>query len=525
MIGYPTVNASETFVRKLSILWLISQWLLQGLASAQALHTATDNFSGESREGSKVTQAGVSDATSGNFTTGMPFKNPPIISSKNGRLDLRLTAAKKTVSISGKNVGARVYAISSGNQSYDYSFMPPILSIDPGDTVIATLVNKLGESTNLHTHGFTVSPTGNQDNIFVDLENGKPFTYNYTVPPDMPYGSYWFHPHYHGSTEEQVFGGLSGLIYVRGIEQLLPAELRRIEHKFMGLKDLQLTRQNTILADDIDSNAATTRTINGQIQPVIRMHPGETQMWHIGNISADIFYSLSAPGLSLTIIDEDGNPYNQPLTTQSLYMPPGKRFDVLVQAPTAGHYSLVTEAISTGPAGDNYPYTLMATVLVEGSPVNLTPIPSQLGTLDDLSKAKVAQSRIFDLSENQDTDEFFLNHRQFDPNHVDATPKTYTVEEWTIKNHAPEIHPIHVHVNDMQVMSVNGVPQTARSHVDTYAVPSAAMDASGALRPGEIVVRIRFMDLVGPYPLHCHILAHEDKGMMGVINVTSPGSE
>lgn len=438
---------------------------------------------------------------------------------------MRLTAARKTVEIAGQNIGARVYAVSSGNQSYDFSFMPPVIAINPGDNLVATLVNKLGEETNLHTHGFTVSPTGNQDNIFVELDHGKSFTYNYKVPSDMPPGSYWYHPHYHGLTEAQVFGGLSGLIYTRGLESLLPAELRGIEQKFLGLKDFQLGKKNTIPSADIDSNAPTTRTINGQIQPVIRMRPGETQLWHIGNISADIFYSLAASGLTLTIIDEDGNPYTQPLRSENLLMPPGKRFDVLVQAPTAGHFSLVTEPYSNGPVGDSYPYALMATVIVEGNPVNLAPLPSTLATLDDLSKAKVNQTRVIELSENTESEQFYLNQRQFDPNYVDATPKTDTVEEWVIKNYSQEIHPIHVHVNDMQVMSINGVSQTARSHVDTYGVPFATQDASGNLTPGEIVVRTRFQKLVGPYVLHCHILGHEDNGMMGVINVTTPGSE
>lgn len=460
-----------------------------------------------------------------NWVVGLPFKNPPIISSKNGKLDVRLTAARKTVEIAGKNIGARVYAVSSGNQSYDFSFMPPVIAINPGDNLVATLVNKLGEETNLHTHGFTVSPTGNQDNIFVELDHGKSFTYNYKVPSDMPPGSYWYHPHYHGLTEAQVFGGLSGLIYTRGLESLLPPELRDIEQKFLGLKDFQLDRKNTIPSADIDSNAPTTRTINGQIQPVIRMRPGETQLWHIGNISADIFYSLAAPGLTLTIIDEDGNPYTQPLRSENLLMPPGKRFDVLVQAPSAGHFSLVTEPYSNGPVGDSYPYALMASVVVEGNPVNLAPLPSTLATLDDLSKAKVNQTRVIELSENTESEQFYLNQRQFDPNYVDATPKTDTVEEWVIKNYSQEIHPIHVHVNDMQVMSINGVSQTARSHVDTYGVPFATQDASGNLTPGEIVVRTRFQKLVGPYVLHCHILGHEDNGMMGVINVTTPGSE
>jgi suppressor of ftsI len=470
-------------------------------------------------------QAQVSAAESGQLSSGQPFRNPPIVKSQHGKLDVRLTSNKVVVPISGKKVGARAYAMSSGDHAFDYSFMPPILWVSPGDNMQVTLLNKLGEPTNLHTHGFFISPIGNQDNIFVNLDNGKTFTYNYQIPSDSSPGSYWFHPHYHPLVEEQVFGGLSGMIYMEGLEALLPAELRNIEQKFLGLKDFQLTKGNTIPSRDIDSNAPTTRTINGQVQPIIKLRPNETQLWHIGNIGADIFYDLVASGLEVTIIAEDGNPFDRPLRAESLYMPPGKRFDVLVKAPEAGTYQLLTKAISTGPTGDNYPQTLMASVLVDGSPVEPIPTPSSLVPFDDLRSARIDKNRVFDLSENTTTNQFFINERQFNENHVDATPKTQTVEEWVLRNYATEIHPIHVHVNDMQVISINGKPWDARSQVDTFPIPYATPDSSGQMIPGEVVVRTRFRQFIGPYVMHCHILAHEDSGMMTVINVTTPGSE
>ena len=488
--------------------------------------TDTSPHSGHEHQGILPSkQPMVSQAVSGQVSTGLPFKNPPIITSQNGRLDVRLTASKEVVNISGKLVGARVYAASSKDRSYPYSFMPPVLSLEPGDNLQVTVLNKLGEPTNLHTHGFFISPIGNQDNIFVDLDSGKTFNYNYDIPSDINPGSYWYHPHYHPLVEEQVFGGLSGLIYMRGLESLLPPEFRGIQQKFLGLKDFQVTKANTIPNNNIDSDAPTVRTINGQVQPVIKMRPGETQLWHIGNIGADIFYSLALTGLSVTVIAEDANPLDRPLPTQSLYMPPAKRFDVLVQAGAAGAYPLITQAISTGPAGDNYPETLMATIAVAGSAETPMGIPAYFNPFDNLKNAKVIATRHFDLSENMNTNQFYINERQFNENFVHSTPKTNTVEEWVIRNYAQELHPIHVHVNDMQVMSVNGVPQDSRSYVDTYAIPYATQDSSGRLLPGEVVVRTRFREFIGPYVLHCHILAHEDNGMMTVINVTTPGSE
>ena len=137
---------------------------------------------------------------------------------------MRLNAGAKPVKISGKTVNARVYAVSAYGRDYPYAFMPPTLVLDPGDNLKINLTNRLGEPTNLHTHGFFISPSGNQDNIFVDLTSGKSFLYNYYLPQDISPGSFWYHPHYHPLVEEQVFGGLSGFIYIRGLEGLLPPD-------------------------------------------------------------------------------------------------------------------------------------------------------------------------------------------------------------------------------------------------------------------------------------------------------------
>jgi FtsP/CotA-like multicopper oxidase with cupredoxin domain len=325
--------------------------------------------------------------------------------------------------------------------------------------------------------------------------------------------------------EEQVFGGLSGLIYVRGLEKLLPPELQGITQQFLGLKDFQVNKGNTIPSSNINSDAPTNRTINGLVNPVMNMRPGETQLWHIGNISADIWYELAIEGLQFTVVAVDANPVDKTWTTSTLIMPPAKRYDVLVQAPVSGKYHLITKAMNTGPAGDSYPQAVMATLNVKGKPVAPAALPQQIQPLDDLAKYTVDRRRMSVLSENQNTNQFYINERQFDANKVDATPVTGSVEEWTFVNTSEELHPIHVHVNDAQVMSINGVAQNSQSWIDTFPIPYATQDAQGKWIPGEVVVRTKFRQFVGPYVFHCHILAHEDNGMMSIINVTSPGSE
>lgn len=108
------------------------------------------------------------------------------------------------------------------------------------------------------------------------------------VPDDMSPGTYWYHSHEHGISEEQVFSGLSGAIGVQGLERRLPAELRDMPQKLFALKDLQV-KGGAIVTKNIDSAAPTTRTVNGFVAPRFEIAPGETQMWRLANISADIW--------------------------------------------------------------------------------------------------------------------------------------------------------------------------------------------------------------------------------------------
>jgi len=113
------------------------------------------------------------------------------------------------------------------------------------------------------------------------------------------------------------------------------------------------------------------------------------------------------------------------------------------------------------------------------------------------------------FSEDPQTDLYYINGRAFDHNRVDVTAQFGTVEEWTIRNVSQEEHPFHIHQGGFQVMSVNGVPYNARGQQDTVMLPVG----------GDVVMRKPFRDFTGKFVYHCHILNHEDAGMMAVIEV------
>ncbi|MEZ0091155.1 multicopper oxidase family protein [Streptacidiphilus sp. EB129] len=483
------------------------------------------------------------------MTAGAPFRDPEDADTvTDPHLTITLDAAQTRFDLSGRTVWGR---------SYNGDFIAPTIHLVPGSSVAIHLVNHLKVATNLHFHGLHVSPSGQSDDPFLCVVPGGSTTYRLAVPTDQPLGTFWYHSHAMGTTcpapgspdmsdmpgmsdptdptaasgataapgdvEDQIFAGLSGALVVGDDRTLLPAALRHITVHTMVLKDVQIDASGHIVQNtattSINSNNPTVRLVNGQLRPVVSMRPGETQLWRLVNAGADIFYQPHLNGYHFTVIGEDGTPVAKVTTADTLLLPPGKRYDVLVTADTRpGRTWLQTTAYSNGPQGDSYPQANLLRVDVTGRPER--PLPAVSGAIPtapaDLSGAAIAQHRTVNLSENDDGTVFYINGKQFSmTSSVFATPaRLGTVEEWTIVNTSGEDHPFHLHTNAFQVMSVNGTPLPYTNVQDIVPVPHAVNGV-----PGTVVLRVAFTDFPGTWMFHCHIAAHEDNGMMSYINV------
>ena len=426
------------------------------------------------------------------------FREPLVAASSAGVLRVSLTPKPSVVSVGGRR--ATVMA-------YDGQYIPPTLRVRPGDTIKLRLVNALAEPTNLHTHGLTVSPRGNSDNVFLTVAPGQTQDYEIRLPTNHPSGLFWYHPHPHGFSDEQTRNAMSGALIVDGLLDPFPT-LRHLPERLLLLKDLQVENGRVSLTH-IGKN--TIRTINGIVNPVIVLRPGETELWRIGNIGGDLYYSLRLDGHRFQVVARDGNRRARLTTTDSLRLSPGARVEVLVTAAAPGTYLLRTRDIDTGPAGNQYAGTVMATVRVEGSPATRVVLPPALLPVEDLRK-KVTNRRTIVLTESKDGNTFFIDGKVFDVDRTDIRVKLGAVEEWTIRNEADELHTFHIHQGPYQLIEINGVPQPADDHRDIVDVPIR----------GEVKVIIPFTNplIVGRFVYHCHILSHEDKGMMATIEVT-----
>jgi FtsP/CotA-like multicopper oxidase with cupredoxin domain len=431
--------------------------------------------------------------------TSTPLREPAMIASHDGVLSTTLVAERRAVQVAGRRVWANVY---------NGSFVGPTLLVRPGDQVHVRLVNHLREPTNLHFHGLHVSPAGHADNVSVSVPPGGAHEYSFRLPTDAYSGTYWYHSHADMTSEAQVFAGLSGVLEVAGLSASLPAGLRGVAERFLALKDLQVAN-GSIVSDHIDSNAPTTRTVDGQLDPALTIAPGETQLWHLANVGADIFYYLGLDGHRFRVIGQDGNPVVRTWTSARLVLPPGKRFDVLVRGGAPGVARLRTLAYNQG--GDRYPERILATLRTAGLARAPVAAPIHFVTAPDLRRQPAARMRRFVFSETHADMGFFINGRTYDRRRVDVRARLNTVEQWTLENHTDEQHPFHLHTYRMQVVSVNGRPRRFLGYQDEVVLPIR----------GRVVVRIAFRDFTGLTVFHCHILAHEDHGMMGNLEVSS----
>jgi suppressor of ftsI len=484
--------------------------LLAGIAVALAALAATGSLATGSTSDANARAASRSDC----HESAPPilhdgFPEPPTRYSRGGRLDVALTAALGKVAIGGKLVTAL---------SYDGSFPGPTLVICAGDRLTVHLENDLSEPTNLHTHGFHVSPEANHDNVFVRVEPHQSFTYEYDIPRDMPAGSYWYHPHLHPYVEPQIFGGLAGAIVQEGGLDDLPA-LRHVPQRWIVIQNTQVRAGKVVPVGD-SSESGAKLYVNGAIDPTAKIRPGQLQRWRIFNADADRFVVLRLPhGQRFQLLAEDGHTLARALTVKTLLMAPGSRRDVLVRGGRPGAYPLKAMPFAQFPGADKQadggpvPGETLLTLRSAGraQPTRF-PARAALSRPLDLRRDHVDRKRTIvfnEMTEPSGAAKFTLDGMTFDPNRTDVTMKLGSVEQWTLVNETSEWHTFHIHINDFQVVSVAG-----------KAVPYVDDEDNAALPPhSHTVVLMQPTDFTGKFVFHCHVTFHEDHGMMATVQV------
>jgi FtsP/CotA-like multicopper oxidase with cupredoxin domain len=430
-------------------------------------------------------------------------------------------------------------------------------------------------TTNVHYHGLNTSPIAPGDEAIKTLiKPGEIYTYKVKVPNDAPPGMNWFHPHVHMLAQEQGLSGLSGALIVEGMGRAYPKTQLLPEQVFV-LRDQQPIRNPDTNDDqsfkDVSINYVPIITRPASVPATIVMRPGQAQFWRVANTSADSYMNLQVRygGVpqNLEVVARDGVVLDQdnglpkliPTYAQSILVPPASRAEFIVPAPlTKAAGELVALQYNTGidaNTGDRNLQRTLATIQmsakidplslarVETNQIttfqprtrftNLTQVtPKRKRTfyfsqcLDDPSLADPwftpAQLSYFPVCKTPGTPEFYITEegkrpRLYDPNNpVDVVVNKGDVEDWRIGNLDAEAHVFHIHQIHFRVLSSTNGSEIATLR-DTINVPG--WNGTTTI-PTFADLRMDFRgDIAGIFPYHCHILEHEDKGMMAKIQV------
>jgi FtsP/CotA-like multicopper oxidase with cupredoxin domain len=453
---------------------------------------------------------------------------PEVRSSVNGVLDTTLN-----LRYAWRNVGKdRLFL-----RTYEGNSPGPTLRVQPGDTMRIKLVNDLPpdrdelpaqlnhphhfNTTNFHFHGSHVSPQSISDNVLREMLPGQSYDIEIALPSDHTRGSYWYHPHHHGSADVQVASGMAGMIVVDGDFANVP-EIASAKTRVLVFSE-QLFDQYGMIEDFTTIfQEGTVRffTINGQRYPTLQMQPGEVQRWRILHAGYQDDVALLLDSHDLNVIAWDGitNPRMETLLGP-LVVAPGQRVDVLVKASaTPGTYEMNGVAHDQGypsPTGQIMRVVVAGDPLDMALPRSLPPQPLEpIRDSEITGKRQVVFSAVIPdaigyVAALWQEYSFLIDGKQFDPNRVDQSIRLGSVEEWTITNLHNNDHVFHIHQNPFQVTAINGQPVAEPRWRDTEILPAN----------GTLTFRSRFLDFTGRYVLHCHMMNHEDMGMMQLIEV------
>jgi FtsP/CotA-like multicopper oxidase with cupredoxin domain len=502
------------------------------------------------------------------FAPGSTVTNPPALYSQNGSLIVNFWYNTQQDA-----QGRTLYCFTTpqGTES-------PTLHIHPGDHLIINVKNNLpaptdsgdmqmttnatdvcgasamnSASVNIHYHGTNTSPTCHSDEVIHTLINsGETFTYDVAFPFDEPPGVYWYHPHVHGISEHAVQGGGSGAIVVDGIEAIQPI-VKHMPQRFLLIRDQE------VAGDPTPGGAVPSWDVTLNYVPipypaltpaVIKTAPDEKQFWRVVNASADtildlqLLYDRVPQPILLVALDgvpvgsQDGTAHGRLIPVRHLRLPPAARMEFIVRGPSrhVKTAQFITNAVNTGPDGDNDTQRVLANLKAVGDDIGpdatvvTTGMKPWRQRFEGMPAATVTAKRKLYFSENE-TNFFITVDGQtpvaFSPDNPPAITTTQgSVEDWTIENRTQENHEFHIHQTHFMVLSqnnfkINGsdpIPALEGQFLDMIDIPF--WDGNPKHPYPSVTVRIDFRGQdIGDFVYHCHILEHEDGGMMAIIRI------
>jgi FtsP/CotA-like multicopper oxidase with cupredoxin domain len=464
-------------------------------------------------------------------TLGLPFALGKL-SSTPSELDVDLEARQGRMRLAGQT--AYLYG-------YNGQVPGPMIQARPGDRVRIRFRNALDEPTNIHYHGLHVSPSGHADNVMLRIPAGESLTYEFDLPANHRGGTFWYHPHVHESVARQVSRGLAGVFIVRGELDQIP-EIASAPEAVLVLQDFSLSSRGEPLdpnmMERMMGREGSLVTANGEINPTLAIQRDGWLRLRILNASSSRFHRIQLEEHPLHVVATEGGAQAAPEERDEILLLPGERVEVMIRGNRrAGQYRLLSHPYNRGgmmgghmmgagmmgrgmmgmnmmgrASGLSSGPLVLATLNYRGRAAKTWNLPHQLVRIDPLPEPTI--HRTFQLGGGMGMGRmmggmmnFTINGRAFDPDRIDTRAALNTVEEWEFVNASMMDHPMHIHTNPFQVVDPEG--GVVRAWKDMVLV-----------RAGDRVrVRTAFRDFRGAAMYHCHILDHEDLGMMGRLQI------
>ncbi|MEM9564254.1 MAG: multicopper oxidase domain-containing protein [Actinomycetota bacterium] len=383
------------------------------------------------------------------------------------------------------------------------SILGPTLRWNTDDVVAIDVTNNLADTTTTHWHGADV-PAEDDGGPHSRIEPGQTWTADFRVI--QPAATLWYHPHLMGTTAEEVFAGAAGLIIVDD-DKPAAADLPStygVDDIPVILQDREFTPDGQLafeLDDDDNGDLNPDLTVNGTMDAYTTVPAGPVRLRLLNGSQARV-YELSVDNGSMVKIASDGGYLASPVPLEMLTLAPGDRAEIIVDTSDGGTI-LLDEAF-----GRVLELRADPTLPTAEHP------PAQLTTIDPITPDMIDRDRTFQLGEVGGG--WGINGQQMDMGRIDETVSFDDIERWTV-NVGEGVHSFHIHQTQFQILEINGEPPPPEDAgwEDTVLVTDDQ----------QVVVAARFNTYANPdvpYMFHCHILDHEDTGMMGQFRVVEP---
>lgn len=456
--------------------------------------------------------------TVGDVTFATPLAVPPLAESRiddDGRrvFDLDLQVGSHEF-IPGKP--ASTWGV---NQDY----LGQTLRASRGETVLINVRNGLPTETSLHWHGMHL-PARMDGGPHQPIAPGQTWSPTWTV--DQPAASLWYHPHLHGRTAQHVYRGVAGMFIVDDEEAAglgLPDEY--------GVDDIPVILQDKRLNSDGQLDAGQdlfsptgqlgdTMAVNGVVDPYLDVSTERVRLRVLNASNARIYNLGLDDDRSFQLIASDGGLLGAPYETTRLQLSPGERAEIVVTMSTGERAVLRSYPADLGAdffnqrfAGGDDTFDLLE-LRAAGTLAESDPVPPALSELSELpDPAAVRTTRSIELSNATS-----LDGKRMDLSRIDHVVTVGDTEVWEVTNADGAPHSFHIHDVQFRVLDIDGAPPPP---------PLLGSKDTIYLAPGTTArLVLRFTDYTDPdfpYMYHCHLLGHEDDGMMGQFVVVEPG--